>query len=210
MSHGGTGVNFFSAALQALSSAVQPRALWLAAHHYELAPSLDPGWAHLLQSLSTSLGVHDDGARTRRSAQPPGLVFAIFFYRAISQDSHDPGSLCSIPEEVKQCCSPAVHRQGLFNRRWPTVKEKVACCSDGFHVSCPSSEQACAIRQTPLHVQSGDCTAGSNRCGVQLLLVRCSLPLTKGRSADLLTEMMSLHKAVHFSNVASSTFKSCT
>ena len=52
--------------VQALSSAVQPRALWLAAHHYELAPSLDPGWAHLLQSLSTSLGVHDDDAKTRR------------------------------------------------------------------------------------------------------------------------------------------------
>jgi hypothetical protein len=52
--------------LQALSSAVQPRALWLAAHHYELAPTLDPGWAHLLQSLSTSLGVHDDDAKTRR------------------------------------------------------------------------------------------------------------------------------------------------
>lgn len=52
--------------LQALSSAVQPRALWLAAHHYELAPTLDPGWAHLLQGLSTSLGVHDDDAKTRR------------------------------------------------------------------------------------------------------------------------------------------------
>ena len=54
--------------LQALSSAVQPRALWVAAHHFELAPSMDSGWAHLLQALSTSLGVHDDDARTRRSA----------------------------------------------------------------------------------------------------------------------------------------------
>lgn len=63
-----------TSALQALSSAVQPRALWVAAHHYELAPSMDSGWAHLLQALSTSLGVHDDDARTRRSAcdtRPP-------------------------------------------------------------------------------------------------------------------------------------------
>jgi len=60
------GMGEWNGWLQALSSAVQPRALWLAAHHYELSPTLDPGWAHLLQGLSTSLGVHDDDAKTRR------------------------------------------------------------------------------------------------------------------------------------------------
>lgn len=60
-------------ALQALSGAVQPRALWVAAHHYELAPSMDSGWVHLLQALAMSFGAHDDDARTRRSLPPPNL-----------------------------------------------------------------------------------------------------------------------------------------
>ena len=45
---------------------MQPRALWIAAHHYELAPSMESGWAHLLQALSTSLGVQADDSTLRR------------------------------------------------------------------------------------------------------------------------------------------------
>ena len=53
---------------QVLSRAVQPRALWVAAHHLELAPSMDAAWLAALAALASGLSPLDDPAKSRRHA----------------------------------------------------------------------------------------------------------------------------------------------
>ncbi|KAK9811481.1 hypothetical protein WJX72_004659 [[Myrmecia] bisecta] len=49
-----------------LSAAVKPRALWVAAHHLELAARLDNKWTFLLQAVGALLGGNEEDVKTRR------------------------------------------------------------------------------------------------------------------------------------------------
>jgi len=57
---------------QAVSPAVQPRALWVAAHHVALSGAADAGWVYLMRALGGALAGADDAARAGRHA--PALV----------------------------------------------------------------------------------------------------------------------------------------
>lgn len=52
--------------VQVLSPAVQPRALWLAAHHASLGAALDGAWAGLLKALADALSGNEDATWARR------------------------------------------------------------------------------------------------------------------------------------------------
>ncbi|KAK9845774.1 hypothetical protein WJX81_002133 [Elliptochloris bilobata] len=52
---------------KAVSPAVQPRALWVAAHHVELSGAADAGWVYLLRALGSALAGEEDAARATRN-----------------------------------------------------------------------------------------------------------------------------------------------
>lgn len=52
--------------VQVLSPAVQPRALWLAAHHAPLGAALDSAWAGLLRALADALSGNEEAVHARR------------------------------------------------------------------------------------------------------------------------------------------------
>ena len=54
--------------LQVVSPAVQPRALWVVAHHWQAGASLDAGWMHLLRALAAALSGNEDALAARRHA----------------------------------------------------------------------------------------------------------------------------------------------
>ncbi len=54
--------------VQALSPAVQPRALWVVAHHLEVASSMDTAWMNLLRALADALAASEDLVNSRRHA----------------------------------------------------------------------------------------------------------------------------------------------
>lgn len=56
---------------QALSPAVQPRALWVVAHHLEVAAGMDATWMNLLRALAAALAGNDDLINSRRCAAVP-------------------------------------------------------------------------------------------------------------------------------------------
>ena len=53
---------------QVVSPAVQPRALWVVAHHWQAAARMDAGWMHLLRALAAALSGNEDAAKARRCA----------------------------------------------------------------------------------------------------------------------------------------------
>lgn len=67
---------------QAVSPAVQPRALWVAAHHVELTGAADAGWVYLVRALSGALACEEDATRAGRCAPLPAFQFAWGFWRS--------------------------------------------------------------------------------------------------------------------------------
>lgn len=51
---------------QVLSPAVQPRALWVVAHHLEVGSGVEGAWMHLLRALAAALAGNDDLVNARR------------------------------------------------------------------------------------------------------------------------------------------------
>ncbi len=47
---------------------MQPRALWVVAHHLEVAASLDGTWMNLLRALADALAGNEELATSRRHA----------------------------------------------------------------------------------------------------------------------------------------------
>ncbi|BDA45078.1 hypothetical protein COCOBI_06-5580 [Coccomyxa sp. Obi] len=77
----GMAVVSYSAALQellaqllqhwkALSPAVQPRALWVVAHHLEVASSMNTACMNLLRTLADALAANEDLINSRRRTPP--------------------------------------------------------------------------------------------------------------------------------------------
>jgi len=60
---------------QAVSPAVQPRALWVAAHHVALSGAADAGWVYLMRALGGALAGADDAARAGRRARLASPLF---------------------------------------------------------------------------------------------------------------------------------------
>ncbi len=60
--------------VQVVSPAVQPRALWVVAHHWQAAPRMDAGWMHLLRALAAALSGNEDAVNARRRAWPLKLL----------------------------------------------------------------------------------------------------------------------------------------
>ncbi len=56
---------------QALSPAVQPRALWVVAHHLEVAASMDTACMNLLRALAEALSANEDLVNSRRHNPSP-------------------------------------------------------------------------------------------------------------------------------------------
>ena len=54
--------------LQALSPAVQPRALWVVAHHLEVAANMDSTWMNLFRALADALTGNEELISSRRHA----------------------------------------------------------------------------------------------------------------------------------------------
>ena len=59
--------------VQALSPAVQPRALWVVAHHLEVAASMDTACMNLLRALAEALSANEDLVNSRRHNPSPTL-----------------------------------------------------------------------------------------------------------------------------------------